>query len=76
VGAFERALALVSQYRREFPEGALSREADVLAIQALAEKGEKAEVARNARSFLARHPRDPQAARVKELGEEVSFPVE
>ena len=66
-GAFAEALRLADRYRVDFPDGELSPEAEVVAIEALvAEHARQAASARAAR-FLARYPGDPHAARVKWL---------
>jgi hypothetical protein len=64
----DTTLRLVDRYRYEFPEGELTADAEVVAIEALAAKGERDEVARRVARFLAAHPNDPHAAEVKRLG--------
>ncbi len=64
----DTTLRLIDRYRYEFPEGELVADAEVVAIEALAAKGEHAEVARRATRFLAQHPNDPHAAEVRRLG--------
>jgi hypothetical protein len=64
----DTTLRLVDRYRYEFPEGELAADAEVVAIEALAAKGERDEVARRVARFLAAHPNDPHAAEVKRLG--------
>ena len=51
----------------QFPHGALSADAEGLAIEALAGVGEIADAQRSAKRFLARRPNDPQASRVRWL---------
>ena len=68
-GAYDEAIRLVQRYHRDFPAGALSPDADVVAIEAEAAKPDQAAVARRAALFLARYPGDPHAARVKWLAE-------
>jgi hypothetical protein len=67
VGAHASALRHIEQYHRDFPDGELSAEADVVAIEALAAAGDRTASRRAAEAFLARHPHDPHAARVREL---------
>jgi hypothetical protein len=61
----DRALLLLSRYRREHPRGELRRESDVLAMETFAARGEHSEAARLARIFLDAYPSDPQVARVR-----------
>ena len=68
VGAHASVLRQIERYRRDFPAGELSADADVVAIEALAADGERAAAQRAAELFLERHPHDPHAARVRELG--------
>ncbi|MBN2196042.1 MAG: outer membrane protein assembly factor BamD [Polyangiaceae bacterium] len=66
-GDHGEAIRIVEDYRREFPNGALAPDAEVVALEALAKLGERAEVARRAARFLARYPNDPHAGRAKRL---------
>jgi hypothetical protein len=66
-GAFDESLQVVDRYHRDFPAGELAPDADVLAMEALASKGDRARVAERAKEFLARYPRDPHVARVRWL---------
>jgi hypothetical protein len=66
-GDYDEALRLIERYHRDFPTGALAPDADVVALEAVAAKGDRAEVRRRAHLFLSRYPGDPQAARVKWL---------
>jgi hypothetical protein len=67
VGANASALRQIEQYHRDFPRGELSADADVVAIEALAARGDAAAAKGAARRFLQRHPRDPHVARIREL---------
>jgi hypothetical protein len=67
VGDYDRTLQLIERYHREFPDGALAPDADVVALEAVAAKRDRAETARRAALFLARYPDDPHAAHVKWL---------
>ncbi len=68
VGANASALRQIEQYHREFPQGELAADADVVAIEALAAQGDSAAMKRAASRFLRQHPRDPHVARIRELG--------
>jgi TolA-binding protein len=68
-GDNDESIRLIERYRQDFPKGALAPDADVVALEALAAKGDKAEVARRAALFLSRYPGDPHAARVRWLAE-------
>jgi hypothetical protein len=61
-------LRLIDEYQYDFPAGELAADAEVVAIEALATKGDQEEVARRAARFLARYPNDPHGAEVKRLG--------
>ncbi|HVR03087.1 MAG TPA: hypothetical protein VMT47_13200 [Polyangia bacterium] len=69
----DTALRLIDRYRYDFPEGELAADTEVVAIEALAAKGKRDEVARRVAGFLALRPNDPHAAEVKRLGR-VSVP--
>ena len=66
-GAYAEALSLAERYRTEFPNGELAPEAEVVAIEALVEQGERQPALERAARFLARYPGDPHSARVKWL---------
>jgi TolA-binding protein len=66
-GANDEAIRLIERYHQDFPKGALAPDADVVALEAVAAKGDKAEITRRAALFLSRYPADPHAARVKWL---------
>jgi hypothetical protein len=68
-GDFDGAIRLIERYHDDFPEGALAPDADVVALEAAVGKHDRGEVSRRARSFLARYPNDPHAARVRWLAE-------
>ena len=67
-GDYDEALAIVERYHRDFPRGRLGPDADVVAIEAAAASGDAAATANRVALFLARHPDDPHAARVRRLG--------
>ena len=64
---FDQALALISRYHYDFPAGELSADAEVIAIQALDAKNDRAEMTRRASRFVEQHPDDPHVARIKRL---------
>jgi hypothetical protein len=68
-GDYDEAMRLIGRYHADFPDGALAPDADVVALEAAAAKDDRAEVARRARSFLARYPNDPHTARVEWLAD-------
>lgn len=68
-GDLEQVLRLVDHYREEFPSGQLAPDADVVAIEALAALGDRAQVTLRAKRFLDFYPRDPHVARIRSLAE-------
>jgi hypothetical protein len=67
IGDFDGVARVLSRYEADFPRGVLAREADVVAISALRERGDRAGAMRRARRFLAQYPQDVHAPRVKQL---------
>lgn len=63
----KRALALTHEYQRRFPSGALSVEREVIALEALARSGQRAEARRRALAFEAEHPTSIHLPRVRSL---------
>jgi hypothetical protein len=63
----EGALQAVDQYDRKFPRGALSEEAALVRIEALAARGDRPGAAALARRFLLAHPRSVHAAKLRAL---------
>lgn len=68
-GEAEKALALISSYRRRFPNGALEQEATVLEVDALEAKGRAAQAIDLKEQFLAEHPDSAHRERVKRSGQ-------
>jgi hypothetical protein len=66
IGAYNDAIRLVEDYHREFPDGALAPDADAVAIESLVGKQDRAAAARYAQAFLAKYPKDPHAALVRQ----------
>ncbi len=66
-GQSERALSIVNQYERGTSAKTLLLEAQVLRIEALAQRGDAARAAKLAQAFLAEHPSSAHAARVRSL---------
>jgi hypothetical protein len=69
VGAYNEVIRLVENYHREFPSGVLAPDADVVEIEALVGKQDRAAAARHARAFLAKYPNDPHATMVQHWSE-------
>ena len=69
IGALRDAEQRVSDYRRQFTQGSLRSEAEVLALEVLVAQGRQQAAAAAAERFIAQHPRDPQVARVRALVE-------
>jgi hypothetical protein len=67
IGAFDEALRLVTQFHRDFPNGELATEADVLRIEALSARNDQVGARREAARFLERHGNDPHADRVRQI---------
>ncbi len=70
--AAERQLAA---YRARFATGTLVPEADLLALEAVAARGDGAATSAAARAYLARHPRSPHAARARAILARTSPPA-
>jgi hypothetical protein len=68
-GDYDQAIRTIERYHRDFPNGALAPDADVVALEAVAAKRDRPETARRAALFLSQHPGDPHTARVKWLEE-------
>jgi outer membrane protein assembly factor BamD (BamD/ComL family) len=66
-GEARRALDLLDAHDRDFKEGALSQEADVIRVEALAASGDDAAASAHARAFLARFPDGAQADHVRSV---------
>ncbi|HKO51061.1 MAG TPA: hypothetical protein VJV79_25305 [Polyangiaceae bacterium] len=66
-GAFAEALRLADRYRSDFASGELAPEAEVVAIEALVQGGQRQPALERATRFVARYPGDPHTARVKWL---------
>ncbi len=69
VGDYNEVIRLVENYHREFPSGVLAPDADVVEIEALVGKQDRAAAARRARAFLAKYPNDPHATMVQRWSE-------
>jgi TolA-binding protein len=66
-GNTAEATRALDAYDATFPDGALADEAEVLRIDLLVRKGDRAGARSAARSFLAAHPQSPHAARLRDL---------
>jgi hypothetical protein len=71
-GAPDETLTILARYLQEFPKGKLVPEAEVMAIEVRAAKGDRARVVREATRFLQRHPTAPQRTRVEQLRTEAA----
>ena len=69
IGAYNDAIRLVEDYHREFPNGVLAPDADVVAIESLIGKQDREAAVRQANAFLAKYPKDPHAALVRQWSE-------
>jgi outer membrane protein assembly factor BamD (BamD/ComL family) len=61
------ALKALDDYRHKFPRGAMSFEASVLNIEALAKSGNMDAARALGHKFLAQNPNSPHAERVRRL---------
>jgi TolA-binding protein len=66
-GALHEAVRLIDRFHTDFPHGVLAPDAELVAIEALAEARETSELTRRAKRFLESNPNDPHAARVRRL---------
>jgi hypothetical protein len=66
-GDAARALRLVDEYEAHFRGGAFQQEADVLRVEALVRRGDRAGAQRAGARFLAAHPQSPHASHVRAL---------
>ncbi len=66
-GNGEAADRALTQYQTKFGKGRLASEAQVLQIEALALKGNKAAAHARAQAFLAANPNSPYASRLRAL---------
>ncbi len=70
----ERALALLDEHARTYPNGALAEERDAARVLALCETGRDDEAHAEADAFVVAHPRSPLAARVRAACPASSYP--
>jgi hypothetical protein len=63
----ERALALLDEHERRFARGALAQEREVIAVEALLSRGDRARAEQRAAKFLAHHPGSAHARRIHAL---------
>jgi hypothetical protein len=62
-----RGLQLVDDYQRRFPRGMFTQEAEVLRVEALVVRGDRAGARRAVERFLAAHPASPHAPRLRAM---------
>lgn len=67
ISALPDAEQQLTRYRRNFAQGALRSEAEVLWLETLLAQGNRPAAAAAAERFIAQHPRDPQVARMRAL---------
>lgn len=70
VGALDEARRLLAQFQRDFPQGELAIEAQVMLIEVLSASADRAAVRREGARFLEKHQNDPHAVRVRQLTED------
>jgi hypothetical protein len=63
------ALASLNQLQTAFPNGQLTQERDVLAVEVLAANGNVAAAKRKANAFIAAHPSSPHSAKLERFVE-------
>jgi hypothetical protein len=68
-----RALELVAEHERLYPQGALIEEREVIAIEALLSSERAGDAAQRARSFFGRYARSAHARRVRGMLEEAGI---
>lgn len=61
------ALSALQDYQRDFPDGVLQQEADVLRVEAHQRAGDRRRARQIGSRFLTDHPDSPHSARVREL---------
>jgi hypothetical protein len=61
------AFAALADYHRQFPDGDLDAEADMVTIEVLIAQGQAAQARAHGTAFLARFPRSPLVQRVRSL---------
>ncbi len=66
-GAPNRALRVVAEYNRRFPEGALREEVDLLRASALCAAGQPDAARAAAHAFLRAHPRSPLSGHARRV---------
>jgi TolA-binding protein len=66
-GALDEAVRLVNRFHVDFPHGVLAPDAELVAIEALAEARETSKLIQRAERFIEINPNDPHAARVRRL---------
>jgi len=62
-----RALTLLDQHAKRFPDGTFAQERDVMRVDALMAEGKTGEAKDAARAFLARHPESAHRPRLEAL---------
>jgi len=71
-GALGEAVRLVNRFHVDFPHGVLAPDAELVAIEALAEARETSKLTERAERFFESNPNDPHSARVRRLLDDVA----
>ena len=71
----QRALEITAEHERDYAQGLLAEEREVIAIEALLKLGKRSEAARRAQRFVARFPGSAQRARLEQLLRPAATPV-
>ena len=62
-----QAIAILGEFDRQYPSASLSREAALLRVEALAERGDRAEAIRRAKDLIAQAPEGPYQTRLRRI---------
>ncbi len=66
-GQAAEALAITVEHARTYPRGVLSQEREVIAVEALARSGRRAEAEARGNAFIARFPGSSHARRLRAI---------
>jgi len=70
----DEAMAILAEFDRRYPSASLAREAALLRIEALSERGDRGEAVRLAKELLAQSPQGPYKARLRRIIESETSP--
>jgi hypothetical protein len=68
------AIAILAEFEGQYPSASLLREAALLRIEALAERGDRGEAVRRAKELMAQSPEGPYQARLRKILERETSP--